>query len=96
MRESGFPPLDGRIRFEAAVRFFRSLYVDETGGPTGNSNGNNPSGKCGWQWVMITAVVTVFIQGPSRSTAAAIELLGSRFWRDCGERPGRNMVLSLA
>ncbi|QPN69531.1 hypothetical protein H8F27_13435 [Synechococcus sp. CBW1108] len=28
---------------------------------------------------MVTAVVTVFIQGLSRSTAAAIELLGSSF-----------------
>jgi transposase len=54
-------------------------YVDETGAPTGNADGNNPTGKRGWQWVMVTAVVTVFIQGLSRSTAAAIELLGSAF-----------------
>ena len=54
-------------------------YVDETGAPTGNADGNNPTGKRGWQWVMVTAVVTVFLQGLSRSTAAAIELLGSTF-----------------
>jgi transposase len=54
-------------------------YVDETGAPTGNADGNNPNGKRGWQWVMVTAVVTVFIQGLSRSTAAAIELVGSSF-----------------
>jgi transposase len=54
-------------------------YVDETGAPTGNADGHNPTGKRGWQWVMVTAVVTVFIQGLSRSTAAAIELLGSTF-----------------
>jgi transposase len=54
-------------------------YVDETGAPTGNADGNNPTGKRGWQWVMVTAVVTVFIQGLSRSTAAAIELLGNSF-----------------
>ena len=54
-------------------------YVDETGAPTGNADGSNPTGKRGWQWVMVTAVVTVFIQGLSRSTAAAIELLGSTF-----------------
>ncbi|TVS04763.1 MAG: hypothetical protein EA413_08580, partial [Cyanobium sp. PLM2.Bin73] len=35
--------------------------------------------KRGWQWVMVTAMVTVFIQGLSRSTAAAIELLGNAF-----------------
>ena len=38
-------------------------YVDETGAPTGNADGNNPTGKRGWQWVMVTAVVTVFVQG---------------------------------
>jgi len=54
-------------------------YVDETGAPTGNADGNNPNGKRGWQWVMVTAVVTVFIQGLSRSTATAIELLGDAF-----------------
>ena len=54
-------------------------YVDETGAPTGNADGGNPKGKRGWQWVMVTAVVTVFVQGLSRSTAAAIELLGSAF-----------------
>jgi hypothetical protein len=42
-------------------------------------DGNNPAKKRGWQWVMVTAVVTVFIQGLSRSTAAAIELIGSTF-----------------
>jgi hypothetical protein len=41
--------------------------------------GINPTGMRGWQWVMVTAMVTVFIQGLSRSTAAAIELLGSTF-----------------
>ena len=51
----------------------------ETGAPIGNADGNNPNGKRGWQWVMVTAVVPVFIQGLSRSGAAAIELLGSSF-----------------
>ncbi|QPN69124.1 IS66 family transposase [Synechococcus sp. CBW1108] len=65
-----------------ALRAARQLpvaYVDETGAPTGNADGNNPTGKRGWQWVMVTAVVTVFIQGLSRSTTAAIELLGNAF-----------------
>ena len=67
---------------QEALDFVRQqpvAYVDETGAPTGNSDGNNPTGKRGWQWVMVTATVTVFIQGLSRSTAAAIELLGSAF-----------------
>jgi transposase len=54
-------------------------YVDETGAPTGNADGNNPTGKRGWQWVMVTPLVTVFLQGLSRSTAAAIVLLGNAF-----------------
>ena len=51
----------------------------ETGAPTGNADGGNPDGKRGWQWVMVTTVVTVFLQGLSRSAAAAIELLGDAF-----------------
>jgi len=51
----------------------------ETGALTGNADGSNPDGKRGWQWVMVTAMVTVFMQGLSRSTAAAIELLGNAF-----------------
>ena len=67
---------------QEALAFARQqpvAYVDETGAPTGNADGCNPDRKRGWQWVMVTAVVTVFIQGLSRSTAAAIELLGNAF-----------------
>jgi transposase len=63
----------------AAARQQPVAYVVETGAPTGNADGDNPTGKRGWQWVMVTAVVTVFVQGLSRSAVAAIELLGSRF-----------------
>ena len=52
-------------------------YVVETGAPTANADGGNPNGKRGWQWVIVTAAVTMFIQGLSRSTAPAVELLGS-------------------
>jgi hypothetical protein len=62
-------------------------YVDETGAPTENADGGNPNRKRGWQWVkpkacaqrLVTPVVTVFLQGLSRSAAAAMELLGSAF-----------------
>jgi hypothetical protein len=50
---------------QEALAFARQqpvAYVEETGAPTGNGDGNNPTGKRGWQWVMVTAVVTVFIQ----------------------------------
>ena len=51
------------------------VYVDETGAPTGNADGGNSDRKRGWQGVMVTPVVTVLMQGLSRSAAAAIELL---------------------
>ena len=63
----------------AAARQQPVAYVDETGAPTGNADGGNPDRKRGWQWVMVTPVVTVFLQGLSRSAAAAIELLGTTF-----------------
>ena len=69
-------PMDQAIAF---ARQQPVAYVDETGAPTGNADGGNPTGKRGWQWVMATPVVTVFLQGLSRSTAAAIELLGTAF-----------------
>ncbi len=49
---------------QEALAFARQqpvAYVDEIGAPTGNADGNNPNGKRGWQWVMVTAAVTVFI-----------------------------------
>jgi transposase len=67
---------------QEAIAFARQqpvAYVDETGAPTGNADGGNPTGKRGWQWVMVTAMVTVLIQGLSRSTASAFELLGDTF-----------------
>ena len=55
------------------------VYVDETGAPTGNADGRNPTGKRGWLWVAMSPVVTVFLQGLSRSAAAATALLGHGF-----------------
>ena len=63
----------------AAARQQPVAYVDETGAPTGNADDNNPTGKRGWLWVMVTPVVTVFRQCLSRSAAVAIELLGDAF-----------------
>ena len=51
----------------------------ETGAPTGNADGGNAKGRRGWLWVMVTPIVTVFLQGLSRSAAAAKELLGHGF-----------------
>jgi hypothetical protein len=54
-------------------------FVDETDAPTGSADGGNPDRKGGWQWVMMTPVGTVFLQGLSRSSVAAFELLGTAF-----------------
>ncbi|MBD2548327.1 IS66 family transposase [Microcystis elabens FACHB-917] len=61
--------------------------VDETGAPTGNTVdevlraavGRHPTGRRGWLWACMSPVVTVFLQGLSRSAAAATELLGPGF-----------------
>ena len=37
----------------------------ETGAPTGNGDGGNPTGRRSWQGGMVTAVVWVFVQGLS-------------------------------
>jgi len=63
----------------AAARQQAVAYVDETGAPTCNADGGNPDGRRVWQWVMVTPVATVFLQGLSRSAAAATELLGDSF-----------------
>ena len=54
-------------------------FVAETDAPTGNADGGHPDRKRGWQWVMMTPVVTVFLQGLSRSAVTAIELLWKAF-----------------
>jgi transposase len=41
--------------------------------------GGNPDGSRGWQWVMVTPVVTVFLQSLNGSAVAAMELLGGAF-----------------
>ena len=48
-----------------AARQQSVAYMDETGAPTGNADGNNPAGRRGWQWVMVTPMAMVFLQGLS-------------------------------
>ena len=66
-------------RATEAIRLQPVAHLDETGGPVGNADGNNPSGRRGWLWVMNTPLLTVFDQGLSRSAAAARQLLGHGF-----------------
>jgi hypothetical protein len=50
--------------------------VDETGWRQGNSDGNNPTRRKAWLWVMVTSWVTVFQVHLSRGQASARGLLG--------------------
>jgi len=50
--------------------------ADETGWRQGNSDGNNPTQRKAWLWVMVTSYVTVFQIHLNRGQAAAKQLLG--------------------
>lgn len=63
----------------AAIRCEPVAHIDETGGPIGNADGNNPGGKRGWLWVVLTPTLTVFQLALSRSAAVAQALLGESF-----------------
>ncbi len=66
---------------EEALREARQqpvVSMDETGAHTGNADGSNAEGRRGWLWVLMP-MLTVFSQGLSRSSAAAMELLGPSF-----------------
>jgi IS1 family transposase len=56
-----------------------NLGSDETGFRQGNVDGNNPSQKRGWLWVLVTPYVCYFQVFLSRSQAAAQTLLGATF-----------------
>lgn len=51
-------------------------HSDETGFRQGNSDGQNPTGKRGWLWVIVTPLVSYFEVLLSRSQASAQQLLG--------------------
>jgi transposase len=49
--------------------------VDETSFTQGNADNNNPTGKQGWLWVVVTPLVCLFAVLLSRSQQAAQEIL---------------------
>ena len=53
--------------------------ADETGFSQGNADGHNDHSKRAWLWVAVTPLVSFFQVMLSRSTAAAVELLGKNF-----------------
>jgi hypothetical protein len=56
-----------------------NVNMDETGFAQGNGDGNNPSGRKGWLWVMVTPLVSYFAVFLGRSQAVCGQLLGERF-----------------
>jgi hypothetical protein len=61
-----------------AIRLQPVAHLCETSGPFGHADGNNPSGRSGWLWVMNTPLLAMFNQGLSGSAAATIKLHRSR------------------
>ena len=62
-----------------AIRHEQVAHLDETGGPIGNADGNNPERKRGWLWVMVTPTLAVFQLALSRSAEVAKQILGEAF-----------------
>jgi transposase len=56
-----------------------NVNMDETGFAQGNGDGNNPTGRKGWLWVMVTPLVSYFAVFLGRSQAVCQQLLGERF-----------------
>lgn len=53
--------------------------ADETGFTQGNADGRNPMKRKAWLWVAVTPLISYFQVALSRSTAAAMDLLGKNF-----------------
>ena len=53
--------------------------ADETGYSQGNTDGKNPQKKKAWLWVAVTPLIIYFQVALSRSTSAAMDLLGENF-----------------
>jgi transposase len=64
---------------KAYVQAAATVGSDETSFSQGNGDGQNPTGKRGWLWVLVTPWVCYFTVALSRAQAVAIELLGANF-----------------
>lgn len=53
--------------------------MDETSFAQGNGDGNNPTNRQGWLWVMVTPLVSYFAVFLGRSQAVCQQLLGAAF-----------------
>lgn len=63
----------------AAIREEKVAHMDETSGPIGNADGNNPERKRCWLLVLVTPALAVFHLALSRSAEVARQVLGEAF-----------------
>jgi transposase len=56
-----------------------NVNMDETSFAQGNGDGQNPSGRKGWLWVMVTPLVSYFAVFLGRSQAVCQQMLGEAF-----------------
>ena len=80
----------------AAIRREKLAHIDETGGPMGNAVGNNPDGRRGWLWVMVTPVLTVFKQVLRPLGGGGPPTTRRQLRRDCGLRSLQRLQLAAA
>jgi transposase len=64
---------------QAYVQAAPAVGSDETSFRQGNGDGQNPTLKQGWLWVLVTPWVCYFAVALSRAQAVAIEMLGANF-----------------
>jgi hypothetical protein len=64
---------------QAFVHQSAFLHSDETSFTQGNGDGNNPEGKKGWLWTLVSASVVIFEVALSRSSAIAKSLIGEDY-----------------
>ena len=64
---------------QAFVQQSAFVHSDETSFSQGNGDGNNPEGKQGWLWTLVSASVSVFAVALSRSSAIAKSLIGEAY-----------------
>ena len=80
LRKEGSEAVSGAV--EEAKAYVQSAPIvgaDETGFGQGNADGQNPHHQRAWLWVAVTPLVSFFQVMLSRSTAAAMALLGNSF-----------------
>ena len=78
-QESSSSVAEAVAQAHAYVQAQHQVNLDETSFAQGNCDGQNPTGRQGWLWVMVTPLVSYFAVVLSRSGSVAQRLLGESF-----------------